>query len=163
MPKAVTVKYLPHDGKRGARLQASDPDRNRVQVPYDLPGPNYEEREAKWRRAAVALYEKMKWSHPERLVMGWVADSVAVFVEMRQRDIYPFLGDASRLQPSADDEVAEMLRKGGVRGINMACVFADWLSGGTKAADNATIELMIRDLLLAYGWDREALLERLVR
>lgn len=161
--KAVTVKYLPHNGKRGARLQASDLDGNRVQVPYDLPGEDNEEREAKWRRAAVALYEKMNWSHPERLLMGWTGDSVAVFVEMRQRDIYPFLGDASRLQPYSDDDVAEMLRKGGVRGINMAHLFAEWLSGGTKAADNGTIELMIRDLLLAYGGDREALLERLVR
>lgn len=161
--RAVTVKYLPHNGKRGARLQASDSDRNRVQVPYDLPGEDNEDRAAKWRRAAVALYAKMNWVHANRLVMGWVGDSEAVFVEMRQRDIYPFLGDASKLQPYSDDDVAEMLRKGGVRGFNMACVFGDWLSDGTKAADNETIELLIRDLLLAYGKDRAALLERLVR
>lgn len=163
MPKAVTVKYLPHNGKRGARLQASNCDGNKVQVPYDLPGMDNEPRDVKWRRAMVELYATMDWPHPDRTVMGWTGDLVAVFVDVTTRDVFPFLGDQSLLHPCDGDDLMELRRKGAVRGCHLADLYSAWMTYGTKPADKATIEQMMNDLILAYGGNETELLERLIR
>jgi hypothetical protein len=161
--KAITVKYMAATNSHGPRLRAFDMDGNNVSVPYDVLELPNEEREAKWGRAAVALRHKMNWGDERGMACGWVDDSVAVFVERPRPTFEETFGERSKLRPLPSDDMAEQRRKAGVRGSNMMCAYAFWRSDGEACGDNDDIELMINDLIQAYGGDREALLERLVR
>ena len=161
--KAITVKYMAATNSHGPRLRAFDMDGNNVSVPYDVLEIPDEEREAKWGRAAVALRHKMNWGDGRGMVCGWVDDSVAVFVEKPRPIFEETFGERAKLRPLSSDSMEEYRRKAMVRGSNMMCAYAVWRSDGEACGDNNEIELMINDLLCAYGGDRVALHERLLR
>lgn len=64
--KAIVTKYHGPTNTKGSRITASDEDGNRctISYPYELSG------EAVHRAAAIALCEKMDWSHAADLRGG---------------------------------------------------------------------------------------------
>lgn len=71
--KAIRVRYHGQTSTRGSRLTASDCDGNSVTVPYD----SSEDRDQRYRNAAVALCRKMNWTGD--MYQGWLGND-AVFV-----------------------------------------------------------------------------------
>jgi protein involved in temperature-dependent protein secretion len=55
--KAITTRYQPPTTHRGARIVATDGDRNAVSLPYDYAGPDIAHA-----KAALALCKKMGWA-----------------------------------------------------------------------------------------------------
>lgn len=66
--KAIVTKYHGPTNARGARISASDTDRNRISIPY----PHELSGEDVYRKAAQALCLKMKW--PTSLIGGGTKD-----------------------------------------------------------------------------------------
>jgi hypothetical protein len=66
--KAITTKYIGPTNYRGSRIKASDEDHNSITIPY----PHELSGEEVYRKAAVALCVKMKWS--TNLVAGGTKD-----------------------------------------------------------------------------------------
>lgn len=59
--KAITTTYVPASSSRPARVKATDMDRHRVTVPYDILDASEQSELAAHARAAIALCKKMGW------------------------------------------------------------------------------------------------------
>jgi hypothetical protein len=69
--KAITTRFLGPTDTKGARIIASDCDRNKVTIPYDYNG------EESYRDAAIALCVELGW---EGTLVGGHLDNGMVWV-----------------------------------------------------------------------------------
>lgn len=97
--KAITCKYHGPSATRGSRISATDHDGNRVTIDYPHDAHSHEE---KYRRAALALCDKMNWSGAETLIGGYAAERptttyVFVFAERAHESIDALTTENTRL------------------------------------------------------------------